>query len=79
MKCNLVVKTNEITIRDYSLIEDEGLIHLASSQPGVKMEYEIDEEKPADRVVHMIVIKGETIEHLFKFIAFVDIAVFVID
>lgn len=77
MKCNLIVEINEITIRDFTLIEDEGIICLLASQyPNLSFEYEDDEEKPGK---YILVIKGATLEALFKFLSFSEIPVKVIN
>lgn len=76
MKCNLIVEINEITIRDYTLIEDEGLISIVGSRPDLSFSYEDDEEKP-DK--HILVIKGNSLQALFSFLSFAEIAVNVID
>lgn len=74
MKANLIVAINELNIREYSLIEDEGLGNLMGSDvtPNVSMTYEDDEENPGK---HIIVIKGNTLEDLFRFLDFTDILV----
>jgi hypothetical protein len=74
MKANLIVSINELTIKDYSLLEDEGLGNLMGSDvtPNVSMAYEDDRESPGK---HMIVIKGKSLEDLFKFLDFTDIVV----
>lgn len=75
MKSNLIMELNEITVRDYSLIEDEGLISLVAGHPGLSLSYEDDEEKPNR---HVIVIKGPTLDSLFKFLHATDLPVCII-
>lgn len=75
MKCNLIVSINEVTVRDYTLIEDEGLQALASSRAGVSLTYEEDEEK-ANK--HVIVIKAITFDLLLQFLSFIELPVNVI-
>ena len=74
MKANLIVSNNELTIQDYSLLEDEGIGNLMGTDvtPNVSRTYEDDQENPGK---HMIVIKGKTLEDLFKFLDFTDILV----
>lgn len=75
MRCNLILKTNEVTVRDYTLIEDEGLISLVSSRIGLSFKYEDDEDKVGG---HMIVIKGNTLDALFEFLSFTELVVRII-
>lgn len=77
MKANLIVSILEVTIREYSLIEDEGLGNLmgSDSTPNVSLAYEDDEEKPSK---HVIVITGKTLEDLFRFLDFTEIPVKII-
>lgn len=75
MKCNLFVEINEITIRHYSLIEDEGLISLVGCRSGLSFLYEDDEEEPGRQV---LVIKGDSIAALFEFLSFTELAVKII-
>lgn len=70
MKCNLIPQTNEITIRQYTLIEDEGITSLVSSRPMLSMKYEDDEENPGR---HMIVIAGSSLQALMGFLSFVEL------
>lgn len=75
MKCNLIIETNEITIRDYSLIEDEGLISIIGSRPALSFSYEDDEEQPGK---HVLIVKAAAIKSLFEFVAFIEVAVNII-
>lgn len=77
MKCNLIVSTNEVTIRDYTLIEDSGILaHInINFSPGISFGYEDDEERPGKQ---MIVIKGGNLEALLKWLAFVELRVKVV-
>jgi len=75
MRSNLIVELNEITIRDYTLIEDEGLVSLVSSRPELSLEYEEDEEK-SNR--HVIVIKGKSLDALLTFLSFIELPVKII-
>jgi len=80
MKANLIVQTNEVTIRDYTLIEDEGFGNLVSgseaiSIAGIKMEYEDDEDNPGK---NMIVITAPDLPSIFKFLDFAGIPVHIL-
>lgn len=75
MNCNLIVEINEITVRNYSLIEEEGLISHIGSRPGISFEYEKDEET-AGRV---LVIKGESLDALLEFLSFTELKVKIIN
>lgn len=72
MKCNLIVQINEVTIKDYTLIEDEGIIHLVERYPALKMTYEDDEEVPGR---YVIVLAAPDLESLFEFLDFAEIPV----
>lgn len=74
MKCNLIIQTNEVTIRDYTLIEDSGIMSHVGVDilPGISSSYEEDEENSENQ---MIVIKGETLETLFKWLDFLALPV----
>lgn len=77
MKANLIVSINEVTIRGYSLIEDEGINNLVAGSasmgyPGITMTYEDDEENPGK---HMIVIAAPDQTSIFKFLDLAEIAV----
>lgn len=77
MRCNLIAAINEVTIRDYTLIEDAGLRDHCGVDflPGISFEYEEDEEEPGK---HMIVVRGQTLEALFKWLSFVELQVKII-
>lgn len=75
MNCNLVVESKEITIRGYTLVEDEGLIALIGSRPELTFEYEGDQESPGR---HMLVVKGDRLESLLNFLSFSEILVKII-
>jgi len=75
IECNLIIKLCEVTIRGYSIIEDEGIIHLVAGHPKLKMTYEEDEKKPGS---HMILISAPDQESLFKFLAFAEMPVHII-
>lgn len=74
MKANLIISICEVVIRDYSLIEDTGIIsHVGTDiTPNTTFEYEDDEENPGK---HMIVIKGKSLEDVLKFLDFTEILV----
>lgn len=75
MLANLILQLNEVTIRDYSLIEDEGLQALVSSREGLSITYEDDEERPGQ---HIIVIKAPDLKRLFSFLDFIGLPVKII-
>lgn len=75
MRCNLIVEALEITIRHYSLIEDEGLISLVGSRSGLSFLYEDDEEEPGR---HVLVIKGNSFGALLEFLSFTELIVKII-
>lgn len=75
MTCNLIVSTNEVTIRGYTLIEDSGILAHIDFLPGISFKYEDDEERPGKQ---MIVIKGGNLEALLKWLAFVELPVKII-
>jgi hypothetical protein len=74
MKANLLIQINEITVRDYTLIEDEGIGASLSNYPNLSSVYEDDGERPGK---HMIVIRGKTLEDLFKYLDFVELPVWI--
>lgn len=79
MRANLIVSINEITIRDYTIIEDEGLGELAAAThlgwSGITLTYERDEESPKK---NMILITGPDLPTLFKFLDFIELPVKII-
>jgi hypothetical protein len=75
MKCNLIIEINELTVRDYTIIEDQGLIDIASESKGISFSYEEDEECPGK---HVLVIKGNDLKAILKFLSFVEIHVKII-
>ena len=75
MRCNLIVELNEVTIRDYSLIEDSGILAHIDFMSGISFEYEDDEEQPGK---HVIVIKGKSLEAILRWLAFVELQVKII-
>lgn len=75
MRCNLIVETNEIAVRDYSIAEDEGLIVLVSRWPYLSFSYEDDEE---NRGKHIFIIKGRRLESVLDFLSFSEIPVKII-
>lgn len=75
MRCNLIIEINEITVRDYTIVEEEGLIDLTGNRPDISFEYEDDEEKPGK---HILVIKGKTLKALFSYADFAEIPVKII-
>lgn len=75
MRCNLIVEINELTVRDYTLVEDEGLSGLVPGSPGVSRSYEDDEESPGK---NMMVIKGIDLNAILKFLSFAEIPVRII-
>ncbi|HET6255884.1 MAG TPA: hypothetical protein VFE32_17535 [Puia sp.] len=80
MKANYVTQTNEVTIRDYSLLEDEGVGNLVEAAEGmgwigVTSEYEDDELSPGK---HMIVITAVDQLSLFRFLEHAEIPVYII-
>ena len=77
MKCNLITQINEVTIRNYSLIEDEGLNALVAGSagmgnPGLTLFYEDDEENLGQ---HMIVITAPDMDGILKFLDFAEVPV----
>lgn len=77
MKANLITQLNQVTIRDYSLLEDEGICSLVAGSMGlgnsrIIMIYEDDEENPGR---HMIVIAAPDHEAILKFLDFAEIPV----
>lgn len=72
MLANLILQLNEVTIRDYSLIEDEGLQTLVSAREHLSITYEDDEESPGR---HIIVIKAPDLKSLLSFLDFTGLPV----
>lgn len=72
MKCNLILQINEVTIRNYTIIEDEGIGNLVTHYPELKMSYEDDEEMPG---MHVIVISAPDPKPLLKFLDFSELSV----
>jgi hypothetical protein len=77
MKANLIVKTCEVTIRDYSLLEDEGIGNIVNGNQewGLSHTYE---EDPESSTGHAIVIRGQSLERILDFLDFSEIRVMVI-
>lgn len=75
MKCNLIVQTKEVTIRDYSIVEDEGIGNLAAGHPELNMSYEDDEKTPGKNV---IVITAPDLNSILKFLDFAELPVKII-
>lgn len=75
MKCNLIVGLNEVTIRDYTLIEDEGLQTLVSTRGNIRLTYEDDEERPN---YYVITISAPDQSTLFSFLSFIELPVKII-
>lgn len=72
MKANLIVEINEITVRDCSLIEDEGLISLLSLRPELSFSYEDENDS------NILVIKGPTLISILQFLSFIELPVKII-
>lgn len=72
MKCNLVVEARELIIREFSTIEDEGLIHLCAKRDNILLGHESEED------ALIIVIKATTLESLLRFASVYDIPVKII-
>jgi len=75
MRCNLIVELNEVTIRDYTLIEDSGIVAHIDFLPGISFQYEDDKEKPGTRI---IVVKGESLKAILHWLSFVELQVKII-
>ena len=80
MKANLITHINEVTMRDYTIIEEEGLNTLvrgsaAMGNPGLTLSYKDDEENPGK---HMIVIAAPDLAGIFKFMDQAEIAVYIL-
>ena len=68
MKCKLIVQINEVVIRDYTLIEDEGIGNLVDDaegmgNPGLVRSYEDDEENLGK---YIIVIAAPDLESILR-------------
>lgn len=77
MKCNLIVQTNELTVRDYTIVEDEGMGNLLAGaagmgNPGLVLSYEGDEENPGK---NMIIIAAQDLPSILKFLDFAELPV----
>lgn len=72
MKCNLIIQINEVTIRNYTIIEDEGIGNLVSLYPELKMSYEDDEEMAGK---YVIIISAPEAKPLLKFLDFAELPV----
>jgi len=75
MKANLIVEINEITIRHYSIIEEEGLLTHVKLHPELSFEYEEDEEEP-DK--HVLIVKGKSLDDLLTFLSSTELLVKII-
>lgn len=73
MKANLIIEINEITLRDYSLIEEEGILSVLHAYPDIRFVYEEDDD---DRV---FVLKASVLAPLLKFLSFTAIPVTIIN
>lgn len=77
MKANLITQLNQVTIRDYSLLEDEGICSLVAGStgmgnPGIIMTYEDDEENPGK---HIIIVTAPSLGGILEFLDQTDIPV----
>jgi len=75
MKAKLIVQNSEVVIRGYSLIEEEGIRAVLSNYPKLSSEYEEDEENQGR---HMLVVRAQEIQDLFKFFEFIEIPLHII-
>lgn len=71
------MQINEVAIRDYTLLEDEGLNSLVAGSeqlgnPGLSLKYEEDEENPGR---HMIIIAALDLPSILKFLDFAELPV----
>lgn len=75
MKCNLIVELNELTVRDYTIVEDEGIIGLLGNRPEISFSYEDDEEIDGK---HVLVLKAAKLKDMLRFLSFSEIRVKII-
>lgn len=78
MTSKLIVQINEVLIRDYSLIEDEGLNALVAGADnlgitGLALSYEDDEEENEGKST--IIIAAPDLPSILKFLHFIDLPV----
>ncbi len=64
MKANLIIELNQITVRGYSLIEEEGLIALLSAHKSLTFTYEDNEEGKGQ----VFVIDAPSLHFIFNFL-----------
>ena len=77
MKANLITQLNQVTIRDYSLLEDEGICSIVTGSAdmgnsGITMTYEDDEENPGK---HMIIVTAPDLTGILTFLDQAEIGV----
>ena len=72
MRCNLIIQINEVTIRDYTVIEDEGIGGLLTNYPEITLRYEDDDKTPGRT---MMVLAAPDLSCLFQFLDFSEIPV----
>lgn len=75
MKCTLVIPSNELTIRDYTIIEDEGIGAVLASYPEIKRAYKNDEEFVGNK---MMVITSLDLQPILKFLSRTELPVRII-
>jgi hypothetical protein len=80
MKAKLITQSNELVVRNYSLIEDEGLAAVVAGSdgmgnPGITMAYEDDEGNEGNEGKDMIVITATSLPSILKFVDFIGVEV----
>jgi hypothetical protein len=75
MKCNLIIELNELTVRDYSIIEEEGILASMNNYAQLSFSYEEDEESASK---YVLIIKGPVLTPLLSFISFIELPVIII-
>lgn len=72
MKANLITEIKEITFRELSIVEEEGIMGLLHAHPDITFQYE---DEPDAQV---LVLKAQYLIPLFKFLSFAEIEVKII-
>ena len=67
MKCNLIVEINELTVRDYTIVEEEGILSLLAAEWFADLSFSYEGE---DEPEWVLVIKAQDLGSLLRFLSF---------
>jgi len=70
MNANLLLELNEITIRNYSYVEEKGIIQILISTFPPKLTFEFEEDEDGENNgQQVLVLKGNSLQALLSFLA----------